>query len=94
MKCLKCQFEIPDDSKFCLECGEKIETTCPQCGKKLPVGSKFCNECGYNLKEPEETPPIDYSEPQSYTPKFLADKILASSSSIEGERRRKGTSSH
>jgi class 3 adenylate cyclase len=35
----------------------------------------------------EKTPPIDYSEPQSYTPKYLADKILTSRSSIEGERK-------
>jgi class 3 adenylate cyclase len=31
--------------------------------------------------------PIDYSEPQSYTPKFLADKILTSRTSLEGERK-------
>jgi class 3 adenylate cyclase/predicted ATPase len=39
------------------------------------------------LKEPKEAPPIDYSEPQSYTPKYLADKILTIRSSIEGERK-------
>jgi class 3 adenylate cyclase/tetratricopeptide (TPR) repeat protein len=39
------------------------------------------------LGEPKETPPVDYSEPQSYTPKYLADKILTSRSSIEGERK-------
>ena len=32
-------------------------------------------------------PPIDYSEPQSYTPKLLADKILTTRSSLEGERK-------
>jgi class 3 adenylate cyclase len=36
---------------------------------------------------PKEAPTIDYSEPQSYTPKHLADKILTSRSSIEGERK-------
>ena len=87
MKCPKCQFENPDDSKFCLKCGEKIELTCPQCGKTLPVGSIFCNECGHNLKESKKTPPLDYSEPQSYTPNFLADKILTIRSSLEGERK-------
>jgi class 3 adenylate cyclase len=39
------------------------------------------------LAEVNETPPIDYSKPQSYTPKHLADKILTSRSSIEGERK-------
>jgi class 3 adenylate cyclase/tetratricopeptide (TPR) repeat protein len=39
------------------------------------------------LKNINETISIDYSRPQSYTPKFLADKILTTRSSIEGERK-------
>jgi len=31
--------------------------------------------------------PIDYSRPKSYTPKFLAEKILTTRSAIEGERK-------
>jgi class 3 adenylate cyclase len=30
---------------------------------------------------------MDYSKPQNYTPKHLADKILTTRSSIEGERK-------
>jgi class 3 adenylate cyclase len=48
---------------------------------------KFCGECGHDLKAPEETSTLDYSKPRSYTPKFLADKILTTRSSIEGERK-------
>jgi class 3 adenylate cyclase/tetratricopeptide (TPR) repeat protein len=48
---------------------------------------KFCHECGSDLKSLKETISIDYSRPYSYTPKFLADKILTSRSSIEGERK-------
>jgi class 3 adenylate cyclase len=40
-----------------------------------------------DLRKPKEAASIDYAEPQSYTPKFLADKILTSRSSIEGERK-------
>jgi len=32
-------------------------------------------------------PPIAYDQPQSYTPKHLADKILTTRASIEGERK-------
>ncbi|MBC2717819.1 MAG: AAA family ATPase, partial [Desulfobacteraceae bacterium] len=85
MKCLKCQFENPEDMQFCVECGNKLETPCPECGFSNAPSFKFCGKCGHNLKEPIEPP--DYSEPQSYTPKFLADKILTSRSSIEGERK-------
>jgi class 3 adenylate cyclase/tetratricopeptide (TPR) repeat protein len=60
---------------------------CPQCGEALPSEAKFCNKCGRELRDPEEAFSIDYSEPESYTPKFLAEKILTSRSSIEGERK-------
>ncbi|MBC2713678.1 MAG: AAA family ATPase, partial [Desulfobacteraceae bacterium] len=85
MKCPKCQAENQEARKFCRECGAKLLLLCPQCNSENIPGDKFCGECGHSLKEP--TKPPDYSEPQSYTPKFLADKILTSRSSIEGERK-------
>jgi class 3 adenylate cyclase len=87
MKCPKCQFENPKGAKFCNECGNKFELACPECGVANPPGSKFCNECGGDLRKPTKAPPIDYSRPQTYTPKFLADKILTNRSAIEGERK-------
>jgi class 3 adenylate cyclase/tetratricopeptide (TPR) repeat protein len=39
------------------------------------------------LKQPKEPPSVDYSKPQSYTPKFLADKIISNRRLIEGERK-------
>ena len=60
---------------------------CPHCNKGLPVIAKFCNECGHNIAESFEDPPVKYFEPQAYTPKFLAEKILTTRSSIEGERK-------
>jgi class 3 adenylate cyclase len=51
MKCPKCQHENPKESKFCLECGKKLELLCPHCGKSLPSTAKFCNQCGQDLGE-------------------------------------------
>ncbi len=73
--------------KFCEECGAKLELKCPNCDANIPPGRKFCGECGLNLTEPSEISSIDYNQPQSYTPKHLADKILTTRSSIEGERK-------
>jgi class 3 adenylate cyclase/tetratricopeptide (TPR) repeat protein len=87
MKCPKCQTENKEGAKFCIECGYQFELKCPQCGHPLPPVAKFCEECGYQISKPKEVPPIDYSNPQSYTPKFLVDKILTTRSSIEGERK-------
>lgn len=51
-KCAKCGAALPENAKFCNECGEKVvmagagETVvCPSCGKSVVKG-KFCPECG------------------------------------------------
>jgi len=87
MKCPKCQFENPEEAVFCVKCGSKLDIICPQCGSSNSQEFNFCMKCGHDLREPKATPPIDYSQPQSYTPKVLADKILTNRSSIEGERK-------
>ncbi|NIS67903.1 MAG: zinc-ribbon domain-containing protein, partial [Proteobacteria bacterium] len=87
MKCPKCQFENREGVKFCEKCGTKMELACPSCGAKIPSDREFCGECGHDIGKPREAPSIDYNQPQSYTPKFLADKILNGRSSIEGERK-------
>jgi class 3 adenylate cyclase len=87
MICPKCQFENREGARFCGECGHKFEIVCPECGTNNRAGNKFCDACGYDLRKPGDVPRIDYSKPQSYTPKFLAEKILTTRSSIEGERK-------
>ena len=87
MKCPKCQFENPEAMQFCGKCGAKLENICLQCNSSNPSEFRFCGKCGQDLAQPQETLAVDYSEPQSYTPKFLANKILTTRSSIEGERK-------
>jgi len=60
---------------------------CPKCQTGNPDEAKFRMECAYELKFPQESHPINHNQPQSYTPQHLADIILTTSSSIEGERK-------
>ncbi len=87
MKCVKCQFENPAGLKFCGQCGTKLEMVCPNCKAPNPPQFKYCGECGQDLAKLQETKPLDYNQPHSYTPKHLAEKILSTRSSIEGERK-------
>jgi class 3 adenylate cyclase/tetratricopeptide (TPR) repeat protein len=87
MKCPNCQTMNPAGAKFCVECGKGFDIRCPKCDTITPAGGKFCMSCGHRLQRLPEPQAIDYSKPQTYTPRFLAEKILTSRSSIEGERK-------
>ena len=45
--CSKCGSALPQNAKFCPECGCPQQIVC--CGKVLPAGTKFCPECGKSL---------------------------------------------
>jgi hypothetical protein len=87
LKCSKCQAENREGVKFCEKCGANMELVCSGCLARIPTGKKFCGERGQSLDAQREVAKIDYSVPQSYTPKHLADKILTTRTSIEGERK-------
>jgi class 3 adenylate cyclase/tetratricopeptide (TPR) repeat protein len=90
MICPSCNFENREKAKFCKECGAKLEFVCPECNNKVELDAKFCDECGHNFKQAkrdQKPPQIELDKPQSYIPRTLADKILATRSSIEGERK-------
>ena len=90
MKCTSCQSDNREGVKFCEECGTCIAVECPACNTRIPLGKKFCGECGNRLParvEDAQDTAIDYSRPDSYTPKFMVEKILTTRSSIEGERK-------
>lgn len=47
--CPSCGKMNAQDTKFCGDCGAKMETAstqCVKCGASLREGAKFCNECG------------------------------------------------
>lgn len=51
--CSNCGTMLSANSKFCPECGNKIEikktSFCTECGEPITEGSKFCSGCGKKL---------------------------------------------
>lgn len=56
MECKKCGNILPENAKFCFECGAKVEQDliCATCGAKMSVGYKFCIECGTVISGSDE----------------------------------------
>lgn len=45
--CPQCQFENPDDNKFCQQCGISLtQQTCPECGAQVEFDLQHCQQCG------------------------------------------------
>ena len=86
MQCPQCQHENPEGVKFCGECGSKLERLCAECGASNPPANKFCHEYGHSLAATQATE-SQFPSPETYTPKYLAERILTSKASLEGERK-------
>ena len=88
MKCLQCETENREEANYCQNCGEMLGKQCQHCGKTSLPAAKYCDTCGKPLSENAESQAINYSQPQTYTPpRGLAEKILNSRTSVEGERK-------
>src|SRR2546428_12198571 len=83
-----CQRVNPTDAKFCTGCGQPLVLLCPSCQTSNAPDSRFCKACGTLLLTSDLPQPAQRSAPsQSYTPRHLADKVLAMRSALEGERK-------
>ena len=86
MHCPSCQFDNPTGVKFCIECGASLKNQCSACGVENLPQAKFCGECGAPLtgKQPAKRKPTSDSRPPvSYTPRHLAERILAEQVALE-----------
>ncbi len=87
MQCPRCQAENRAGRRFCAECGAQLPLRCSSCGFSNEPEEKFCGGCGVPLSVAPRVPAPRRSGPQSYTPAYLAEKILTSRSALEGERK-------
>jgi class 3 adenylate cyclase len=90
MICPQCQSENSTVVAFCDQCGTPLEAPCPRCGEPNRQGAKFCRRCGQAIGEtPVRSSPLNVGTPapDTYVPKHLAEKILASRHKLEGERK-------
>jgi class 3 adenylate cyclase/tetratricopeptide (TPR) repeat protein len=63
---------------------------CPQCGETNRRSAKFCRNCGQAINQtatPTAAPLVGIPAPETYVPKHLAEKILATRHTLEGERK-------
>src|ERR1700752_3446146 len=90
MICPQCQYENSLISAFCDECGTRLEAACPNCGESNRQAAKFCKNCGQAIAQTITTAPSTAAgipSPDTYVPRHLAEKILASRHNLEGERK-------
>ncbi len=86
MQCPRCHHETAPDAEFCSECGTKLTVICFSCRASNALAHKFCKECGQRLIVAAPGPFAKYQSPESYTPKYLAERIRTSAS-LEDERK-------
>src|SRR5262245_28022749 len=73
MECPGCRHSNPPDTKFCGECGTRLQSLCPACKTANPPTNKFCSECGQRLGAPAAgAPPPAEAVPAATTPPPVA----------------------
>ena len=76
MECPSCRANIPEESKFCDECGAALPGRCPSCGAAIRSGAKFCPACGKRLTANDR-------DPTAATPTAPIPHIVSAGASAE-----------
>jgi len=80
MTCPRCRHENRPQAKFCEECATPLSRVCSNCSAPLSPTAKFCPECAH----PVAASGVQrFASPNSYTPQYLAEKILTSKSALD-----------
>lgn len=79
MICKECGAEIPENMKFCGQCGVKIERPpiiCKHCGAEMPASMVFCGQCGAKIEEDIPIIPVQET-PSAQEATFPQKDIIA-----------------
>jgi hypothetical protein len=88
MRCPRCGSDTSEGAKFCIEYGTPLRGCCLQCGADTLPRAKVCAECGSPLTAQSPAPPSMLARtPLRYTLGYLAEKLLTSRSTLQGERK-------
>jgi ABC-type oligopeptide transport system substrate-binding subunit/class 3 adenylate cyclase/ribosomal protein L40E len=85
--CRKCSQVNPIDAKFCKNCGQSLENICPNCNTLNDDDARFCKNCGTVLEWGSPAEETRLTILQQSAPAGLQEKMRASSSELEGERK-------
>ncbi|HUG78484.1 MAG TPA: AAA family ATPase [Burkholderiales bacterium] len=85
MNCPRCHAANREGSRFCEDCGARLSIACPSCRAEISPGKRYCAFCGASLPASPDSTPSRATEAQ--VPSHLAERILASRSALEGERK-------
>jgi class 3 adenylate cyclase/tetratricopeptide (TPR) repeat protein len=84
--CPRCQAKSREGARFCEQCGARLARACSSCGAEVASEARFCGACGTAVAA-AASGAARFSDPQSYMPKHLADKIITNKAALEGERK-------
>lgn len=97
MQCASCGSDNPEGAKFRIECAAPLQKRCPSCGTENLPRAKFRAECASPLATQAQNlvssskfqvasfQPLTPSRqpPVAYTPRHLAERILAEQEALE-----------
>ena len=85
MKYPRCRADNPRGARFREDCRATPESACSARGQPVGADKKFCCSC----EAPLSTQPTRFASPESYAPRYLAERInLTCRSALEGDRKR------
>jgi class 3 adenylate cyclase len=87
MLCSRCGTENREGRRFCARCGTSLAAACASCGFVNDPGDQFCGGCGVSLPPARRQLDGPFASPETYTPRHLAERILTSRATLEGERK-------